>query len=105
LDLAQAHVHGIAVHDDVAGEAAVHAVVAQQVGVGVHRTQVVDRHHLDVAARMLDDRAKNQAADAAKPFDGDANSHEKVFLSDELGAVLRAEPSKSSASVPRTGAA
>ena len=60
---------------DGAGEAAVDAVVAQQVGVGLDRAQVVDRHHLDVAAAVLDDRAQDEAADAAETVDGDANGH------------------------------
>ena len=39
------------------------------------RAQVVDRHHLDVLAAMLDDRAQDEAADAAETVDGDANGH------------------------------
>ena len=65
----------VAVGDTTPGEAAVHAVVAQQVGVGLHRPQVVDRHHLDVAPGVLDDRAQDQPADAAEAVDGDADGH------------------------------
>ena len=75
LILPQAHVDGVAVDRDDAREAAVHAVVAQQMGVGLHRAQVVDRHHLDVAPGVFDDRPQHQPADAAKAVDGDANGH------------------------------
>ena len=56
-----------------------HRVIAQQVGVGLDRTQVVDRHDLDVLAAMLDDRAKHEAADAAEAVDGDANGHGELL--------------------------
>src|SRR5437899_1659830 len=75
LDRPQAHVDRVAVDVDEAGEAAVDAVVAQEVGVGLDGAQVVDRHHLDVAAGVLDDRAQHQPADAAETVDGDANGH------------------------------
>ena len=75
LDLAQAHVDPVVARGDRAGEAAVDAVVFQQVGIGGDRPQIVDRHHLDVATAMLDDRAQDEAADAAKAIDGDADGH------------------------------
>jgi hypothetical protein len=56
-------------------EAAMHAVVAQQVGVGLDRAEIVDRHDLDVLAARLDDGAQHIAADAAEAVDCDSNSH------------------------------
>ena len=53
-------------------EAAVHAVEAQQVGVGLDRAEIVDRHDLDVVAAGFDDGAQHVAADAAEPVDRDA---------------------------------
>ncbi len=53
-------------------EAAVHAVVTQQVRIGFHRAQVVDRHDFDIRAALLDDRAKDEATDAAEAVDGNA---------------------------------
>ena len=50
-------------------------VVLQQVGVGGHRTQIVDRHHLDVATAVFDDRTQDEAADTAETIDGDADGH------------------------------
>ena len=75
LDLAQAHVDPVVAALDRAGKTAVDRIVAQQVRIGRHRPQVVDRHNLDVAAAMLGDGAKNKAADAAEAVDGDADGH------------------------------
>ncbi len=43
----------IAIHRHGGGEAAMDAVIAQQMGVGLDRTQIVDRHHFDVAATPI----------------------------------------------------
>ena len=86
LDLAGADVDPVLARRDRAGEAAVHGVIAEQVGVGLYRTQVVDRHDLDVLAAVLDDRAKDEAADAAEAVDGDANGHGEQ--SPEQGAIM-----------------
>ena len=60
----------------VAQRAAVEVVDAEhERGHGVHRAEVVDRHHFDVAAAVLDDRTQDQAADATETVDGDANRH------------------------------
>ena len=59
----------------VAGEAAVHAVEAQQVGVGLDRAEIVDADDLDILAARLGDGAQHVAADAAKSVDRDANCH------------------------------
>ena len=67
---------GIALNFHLAGKAAVHAVVAQQVGVGLDGAEVVDRHHLDVATAVLDDRAQDQAADATETVDANFECHD-----------------------------
>ena len=74
-DLAEADVDPVLAAFDRAGEAAVHRVIFQQVGVGGHRAQVVDRHHLDVATAVLDDRTQNKTADTAETIDGNADGH------------------------------
>ena len=65
----------IAFHRHGGGEAAMDAVIAQQMGVGLHRPQIVDMHDLDIAAAALDDGAQNQAADAPETVDGNPQSH------------------------------
>jgi hypothetical protein len=45
------------------------------VGVGLDRTQIVDRHDLDIATGVLDDGAQDQAADTAEAVDGDTDGH------------------------------
>ena len=65
----------VAVDLDLAGEAAVDAVEAQQVGVGLDRAEIVDRHDLDVLAARFDDGAQDVAADAAESVDRNPNCH------------------------------
>ena len=52
-----------------------HAVVAQQMRVGLDRAEVVDADDLDVLAARLDDGAQDIAADAAEAVDRDTNGH------------------------------
>ena len=59
-------------------EAAMDAVEAQQMGVGLNRPEVVDGDHFDVRAARLIDGAQNIAPDAPEPVDRDTNRH--VFL-------------------------
>lgn len=56
------------------------AVVAQEVGVGLDRAQIVDRHDFDIRAAVLGDGAQDEAADTAKAVDGDAKSHGGLSL-------------------------
>ncbi len=58
---------------DLAGEGAVDGVVAQQMGVGLDRAQIVDGDDLDVVAAAFQDGAQHQAADAPESVDRDAN--------------------------------
>ena len=66
LDRAVADVDGVALDRHLAGEAAVHGVVAQQMGVGLDRAEIVDADDLDVLAAGFDDGAQHVAADAAE---------------------------------------
>src|SRR4029078_10157473 len=68
----------VALHRHMAREAAMHAVVAQQVRVGFDRTQIVQRDDLDVLAIRLGDCAENVAPDTAKPVGGDAYCHKNA---------------------------
>ena len=65
----------VAVDLDLRREAAVDGIEAQQVGVGLDRAEIVDRHDLDVRAAALDDGAQDVAADATEPVDGDLHRH------------------------------
>ena len=52
-----------------------HAVIAQQVGIGFHRSEVVDGDNLDVLAVGFGDGAQDIAADAAESVNGNAYCH------------------------------
>ena len=80
LDLARADIDPILARGHRAGEAAVDRIVAEQVGVGLDRTQIVDRHNLDIRAARFDDGAQDVAADAAKSIDGNLDGHGVPFL-------------------------
>ena len=56
-----------------------HTVEAQEVGVGLDRAKVVDRHDLDIGAAGFDDPAQHVAADPAKAVDGYLHSHGVSF--------------------------
>ena len=75
FDLVAVDDHVVAVDLHFAGEAAVHAVVAQQMRVGFDRTQIVHADDLDVVRSALHDGAQDQTPDAAEAVDRDANSH------------------------------
>ncbi|MNO97982.1 hypothetical protein D3C76_897120 [compost metagenome] len=61
---------------DLAGEAPVHAVVLEQMGVDVRLAEVVDRHDLQVLAMAAGVQgSKDVAADAAETVDRQANGH------------------------------
>jgi hypothetical protein len=97
LDRAATDIDGVAGDLDLAVEAAVHRVEAEQVGVGLDRAEIVDRHDLDVFAARLHDGAQHVAADAPEAVDCDTNRHDVLlmraslaeeaarFLSDRLG--------------------
>ena len=71
----------IAFHLHLAGELAVHAVVARQVRVGLRVAQVVERDDLDflLAVRLVQ-RAQDIATDAAVAIDSDFDGH-SLYLS------------------------
>ena len=75
LELVGADVEGIALDLHLAREAAMDAVEAQQMGIGLDRAEVVDGHHVDVLAAGFVDGAHDVAADAAKSVDGYSDSH------------------------------
>ena len=79
LDRAAADIDRVAGDRHRAGEAAVDAVEAEEVRVGLDRAEIVDRHDLDVLALRLDDRAQHVAPDAAEAVD--RHLHRHVFLS------------------------
>ena len=73
LDRAVADADRVAVDRDLAGEAAVHRIEAQQMRIGLDRPEIVDADDLDVLAAGFGDRAQHVAADAAESVDGDTN--------------------------------
>jgi hypothetical protein len=52
-----------------------HAVVAQQVRIGLDGTEIVDRDDVNVLAAGFVDCAHDVAADPAKSVDGDFQGH------------------------------
>ncbi len=76
LELLLADADRVSIDADLMREAAMHAVEAQQMGVGLDRAEIVDGHDVDVLAAGLEDGAHDVAADAAKAIDGNSNSHE-----------------------------
>ena len=81
----------LAVDLDLAGESAVDGIEAQQVGVGLDRAEIVDRHDLDVLAAGFVDGAQHVAADASEPVDGNLTSRRDSFP--DAGAGARRPPS------------
>ena len=55
-----------------------HAVVAEQVRVGLDAAEIVDGNGLDVGPPALDDGPQHQPPDAAEPVDGDFHSHDML---------------------------
>ena len=90
LDRAVAAIDRVALDRDFAGEAAVHGIVAQQMGVGLDRSEIVDGDDFDIVAPGLDGGAQNVAADAAKSVDGYANRHTRAPALSELFSTKRA---------------
>ena len=62
------------------------AVVAEQVGVGGGRSQVVDCHDLEVRAAAVNQRPQHIAPDAAEAVDRDLGAH-LVFSSADLAQM------------------
>src|SRR5438105_317720 len=71
LDRAVADADGVARDLHLAGKAAMHGIEAQQVRIGLHRGEVVDRDDFDVLAFRFRDGAQHVAADATKSVDPD----------------------------------
>jgi hypothetical protein len=68
-----------AVHFHLAGEAAMHTIVTEQVGVGLHAAKVIDGNGLEIGAAGVDERTEYQAADAAKSVNGNLHGHNLLF--------------------------
>src|SRR3954467_12660745 len=75
LDLVAAAADRVAIDGHGAGETAMDAVEAKQMGIGLDRAEVVDADYLDVLAAGLGDGPQDVTADAAKTVDSDADCH------------------------------
>jgi hypothetical protein len=75
LDRATADIDRVAGDLHFTVEAAVYRVEAEEVGIGLDRAEIVDRHDLDVLAAGFHDGAQYIAADAAEAIDCNTNSH------------------------------
>ena len=85
-DAVAVHHHGVALDFDLAGELAVHRVVAREVRVGLGRAEVVDGDDGEVVRfPALVMRAQDVSANAAVAVDGDANGHGNVTPGGGLG--------------------
>jgi hypothetical protein len=74
-DLALAGVEPVLARADLGREAAVHAVVFQEMRVGRDRPEIVDPDDLELLLRMLERGAHDQAADAAETIDRNPYRH------------------------------
>jgi hypothetical protein len=63
--------HRVADDIDNAGEAAVHAVIAEQMRVRLDTPQIVDQDRDKVVVAVPDEGAQSETSDAAKLLDGD----------------------------------
>ena len=82
LDRAAADVDRVAGDLHLMRELAVHRIVAEQVGVGLDRAEIVDGDDLDVRTAGFDDGAQNIAPDASETVDRDLHSHFPVPFPD-----------------------
>ena len=57
---------------DLAGEAAMHAVELEQMGVHLGRAEIVDRDEIEILAPGLEEGPESQPADPPKSVNGDA---------------------------------
>ena len=80
LDLVAADVDHVAFDHDFVRETPVNAVETQQMRVGFHRSEVVDRDDLDVLAARFDNRAQHEASDASKAVDRYLRDHRQFSL-------------------------
>src|ERR1700761_4357465 len=55
-----------------------HAVVVEQVSVGLSTAEVVDRDRRDIVTTALNHGAQHEPADAAKSVDGDLHRHDGI---------------------------
>src|SRR5437762_3797017 len=95
-DLAAADIHPIVAARDLAREAAMNAVILQQMRIGRDWPQIVDADHLDLAVLVLVSRAQDQPADAAETVDRNPYRHDR---SPKPSAQLRSEPVASASRV------
>ena len=87
FDCAVAAIDRVALDRHLAGEAAMHGVVAQQMRIGLDRGEIVHGDDLDILAPSLDHGAQDIAADAAEAVDGYANRHAFLVIGAKLAAV------------------
>ncbi len=70
--------HGVPRHLDLTREAAVDAIVFEQVRVGLGAAQIVDGDRHEVVSPALDHRPQHQPSDATEPVDRDLHRHKST---------------------------
>src|SRR5205085_4065536 len=93
-DLAAADIHPIVAARDLAGEAAMDAVVLQQMRVGRDWPQIIDADDLDLAVLVLVRRAQYQAADAAESVDCNPYRHDPTLRNRRFSLEASPPPSQ-----------
>ncbi len=78
LNGAVADHNAVARHLHLMREAAVNGIEAEQMGIGFHRTQIVDRHHFHILAPGFDHGAQDIAPDTAETIDCHAYCHKNL---------------------------
>jgi len=101
LDAPLAHIHPIVAGRDRVRIEAVHGIVLEQMGVGLHGAEIVDADDLQILAARFRDRAQHEAADATETVDCDFDSHVDCLLQCKAGA----EPKLVASSVESCGSA
>src|SRR4029077_1863476 len=101
-DAVAVHHHVVAVDLDLAVEAAVHRVVARQVGVGLRVAQVIERDDLHLAGALaLVECAQHVASDAPITIDADLDCHHPSSSSRICWPILSAvKPKCANTSAP-----
>src|SRR5215467_3509402 len=91
-DLAAADIHPVVAARDFAWEAAVDAVIPEQVCVGLYRPQIVDADDLDLGVLVLAGRPQDKPADAAKAVDAYPYRHHSPPGSSRRSIEARGPP-------------
>src|SRR5438270_8606612 len=93
-DLAPADIHPTVAAGHLTGEAAVHAVVAQEMSVAFDRPEIIDPDDFDLAVLVFVSRTQDKAADAAASVDCNPYRHDPTLRTRRFSLEATAPPSQ-----------